>query len=51
MKEKYGVNTHNQVVPGSSPGGPTAINKRLQVFVAAFFMCVFRESALTRIFF
>jgi len=29
MKENYVVNTHNQVVPGSSPAGPTLINKAL----------------------
>jgi len=30
--------THNQVVPGSSPGGTTSKIKQLQFFAAAFFI-------------
>jgi len=30
------VMTHNQVVPGSSPGGPTAINKALLAMKVPF---------------
>ncbi len=36
VKGKLKILTHNQVVPGSSPGGPT--NKALTNVVGAFFM-------------
>ena len=35
MKENGGLNTHNQVVPGSSPGGPTKKESQNN-FVALF---------------
>lgn len=37
MKENDGLNTHNQVVPGSSPGGPTKYKRAADVMFAALF--------------